>query len=243
VEIPVTRDDKPTMLRAKVWAAVRASTREILAGGRSPETLAELIATATALGERALVVVSPTPVEDPGKTGWQTPGCTPGCHYCCYEQVNVTPPEVFAIAGYIRTSWSDGRQRSFRKRLRAAAAKARGLGHDAYFKARIACPLLNAQGMCSIYEVRPLMCRAYNSLDVKACERAARNADRPARERGVRANGSIHGIMDGVFGGLRVGLEAEHLQDFLPTLVTALESVLDRPALRERWLDGEQVLD
>jgi len=230
------------MLRAKVWTAVRVSTREVLAAGRSPESLAQLIATAIALGERALAAVSPAAVEDPEKTGWQAPACTPGCHYCCYEQVNVTPPEVFAIAGYINTNWSAGRQRSFRKRLRVAAAKAQGLDHDAYFKARIACPLLNAQGMCSIYEARPLMCRAYNSLDLKACERAARNADRPAGERGVRANGAIHGIMDGVFGGLREGLEAEHLQDFLPTLVTALEPVLDRPRLRERWLHGEQVL-
>ena len=36
------------------------------------------------------------------------------------------------------------------------------------------CPL-NVDGACSVYEVRPTICRSYNSTDVGACERALTN--------------------------------------------------------------------
>ena len=192
------------------------------------------------MGGVALAVVAPRAIEDPKAIGWQVPDCRPGCHFCCYEQVNVTPVEVFALVAHIQSQWSDGRQQSLRKKLRAAADKSRGLDHEAYFAARIRCPLLNAQGQCSVYPVRPLMCRAYNSLDVGACERAAKHASKPARERGVRTNGSIHGIMDGAFGGLKEALAKAGLQDFLANLTVALHQSLEDPALQERWQAGKQ---
>ena len=240
METIFSRSDARSVLRAKTWSAVRAQALSLLDTSSPPETVAHLARQATQLAETALVSVAPRAIEDPKAIGWQVPACRAGCHYCCYEQVNVTPPEVFSLVEHIRANWSDGRLQSLRKRLRAAAGKSRGLDHEGYFAARIRCPLLNAEGKCSVYAVRPLMCRAYNSLDVKACELAARNASKPARERGVRTNGSIHGIMDGAFGGLQEALKKSGRQDFLPSLTVALHQALDDPGLEARWLAGEQ---
>ena len=240
METTFSRSDARSVLRAKAWAAVRTQTQSLLESALPLENVARLAHQATELAEAALASVAPRAIEDPKAIGWQIPDCRAGCHYCCYEQVNVTPPEVFALVVHISANWSDGRLASLRKRLRSAAGKSRGLDHEAYFAARIRCPLLNAEGQCSAYAVRPLMCRAYNSLDVKACELAARNASKPARERGVRTNGTIHGIMDGAFGGLQEALKRSGRQDFLPNLTVALHQALDDPGLESRWLAGER---
>ncbi len=239
METTFSRSDARSVLRAKTWSAVRAQALLLFDTSSPLETVAHLARQATQLAETALVSVAPRAIEDPKAIGWEVPDCRAGCHYCCYEQVNVTPAEVFALVEHIRANWSDGRLQSLRKRLRSAAGKSRGLDHEAYFAARIPCPLLNAHGQCSAYAVRPLMCRAYNSLSVKACELAARNASKPARERGVRTNGTIHGIMDGAFGGLQEALKKSGRQDFLPNLAIALHQGLDDPGVQSRWMAGE----
>src|SRR5215475_11374120 len=30
--------------------------------------------------------------------------CAPGCAFCCYHPVDITPPEAFAIAAYLQTT-------------------------------------------------------------------------------------------------------------------------------------------
>ncbi len=241
VETSFSRSDARSMLRAKAWRAVRVATESRLSGGPSPEELPRLAQEAAQLAETALASLAPRAIEDPRAIGWQVPDCRPGCHFCCYEQVNVTPPEVFSLADHIRANWSEGRIRSLRKKLTAAASLSRDLDHEAYFAARIRCPLLDSEDRCSVYAVRPLMCRAYNSLDVAACERAAKNPSKPAHQRGVRTNGTIHGIMDGAFGGLKEALGKSGRQEFLPNLVVALHQALDNPELQRHWLAGKQV--
>ncbi len=240
MEPTFNRTDPRSVLRAKAWGAARKQTESLLSAALPAGDLARLATEAEQLAEKALASVAPRVIEDPKALGWPMPDCQAGCHYCCYEQVNVTPPEVFAVVDHIKANWSDGKRQSVRKKLRLAAEKSRDLDHDGYFAARIPCPLLNAEGRCSAYKVRPLMCRAYNSLDVKACEQAAKHAHRSAHERGVRTNGTIHGIMDGVFGGLQEALRKAGLQDFLPNLTAALHQALDKPGLRSEWLAGKR---
>ena len=64
---------------------------------------------------------------------------------------------------------------------------------------------------------------------------------RRAYRRGIRANGAIHGIMDGAFGGLKESLVNAGLQAFHPNLVAALDQALSDPSLKKRWLEGDRV--
>lgn len=80
--------------------------------------------------------------EAPGKSTW---ACRAGCAFCCYLPVTVTPAEAEAIAPRVR-DWS------------AVEAFAGGR-----------CALLSDDDRCTVYDVRPLKCRAHTSVSADDC--------------------------------------------------------------------------
>jgi len=94
--------------------------------------------------------------------------CAAGCHYCCHVHVDATLAEVSAVARYVRENF-DG---AFVERLAAQVARVGELDHDARWTAKIPCALLGQDGRCTIYEVRPLRCRAFHSYSLDACREA-----------------------------------------------------------------------
>lgn len=96
--------------------------------------------------------------------------CRSGCSWCCHFDVDVTPAEAAAIAGVIRT-WHPRDRRARIEALKQAQAAREGMDGpmDRYF-ARIPCALL-VDGKCSVYAVRPLLCRGYLSSDKDECQR------------------------------------------------------------------------
>jgi Fe-S-cluster containining protein len=96
--------------------------------------------------------------------------CRPGCDFCCYNQIEATPLEVLAVWDYIlalpsaeQTRLQD--QASVSVRSRAGQSKAQIARSRRHFP----CPFLH-QGLCVIYPVRPLLCRAMHSLDAGHCQ-------------------------------------------------------------------------
>src|SRR5688572_24063763 len=80
--------------------------------------------------------------------------CAPGCSFCCYLPVDVLAPEAFRIAAHLKQTRSPAELAELVYRLAAPG------GHD---PGTHPCVFLD-QGRCSIYEVRPMVCRGYNSL-------------------------------------------------------------------------------
>lgn len=97
--------------------------------------------------------------------------CRAGCAYCCYLRVNVTPPEVIFLAEFVRRTFSATQLEALKMRVRQADNVTHGMTEEAHAEASVPCPLL-VDDHCSVYNVRPLECRAYNSMDVAACRRA-----------------------------------------------------------------------
>ena len=56
------------------------------------------------------------------------------------------------------------------------AAQMEGRRFEDPLNESVPCPLL-VEGRCSVYEVRPLICRGYNSTNVDACRKAHDDAD------------------------------------------------------------------
>lgn len=86
--------------------------------------------------------------------------CREGCAWCCFIPVTTTGPEVDLAWRYAREHLSETELGTVR--MRAASEPGEQLEP---------CPFLIGD-RCGVYPVRPLACRAWNSTDATACQRA-----------------------------------------------------------------------
>jgi uncharacterized protein len=93
--------------------------------------------------------------------------CRPGCDACCHLHVMIPPGIAEAIAKHLMETRTPGEIAALRIELKEAADAAAALTDPSTLVHR--CPLLGPEGLCSIYEVRPLTCRAFTSRSVAAC--------------------------------------------------------------------------
>jgi Fe-S-cluster containining protein len=116
-----------------------------------------------------------------------TIACQRGCNDCCNELIVVAMPEAIAVARWLERPENAAVRAQFLERYRAWREKAGDRPeqiaaltvdnkdrekyfeqHRAYWRLGNLCPF-NANGDCTIYAVRPLVCR-----DAHACETNAR---------------------------------------------------------------------
>jgi Fe-S-cluster containining protein len=130
------------------------------------------------------------------------PSCSRGCAHCCSQEILVPRAEAEAIVDWLRASWSTEQLDALKDRLRAWLA-----WHHGEFTRRVragedrqtvayedgpGCAALR-DGTCSIYAVRPTMCRMhYVDSPADAC----RSARDPAFNAGAKLSvlPSIHRV-------------------------------------------------
>jgi Fe-S-cluster containining protein len=162
--------------------------------------------------------------------------CREGCAWCCYKLVGTTAPEVFRIAQYLEEQLSPEEFALARDRIIRRDEERKALSEDRWSAARLPCSLL-VDDRCSVYPVRPLTCRGFNSSDAKQCERWIRTRG-PVE---VPTYEPQHRLATFVLDGLRAGLAESKLPDELLELTAALRIVLTAPDTFKRWLAGEPV--
>lgn len=99
------------------------------------------------------------------------PACSAGCSYCCHVHVDATPAEVLAVARHLTESRSQDLS-SLVERLEAHVRVVSAMTHDERWSAKVPCALLGDDGRCTIYDVRPLRCRAFHSSSAETCRDA-----------------------------------------------------------------------
>lgn len=160
--------------------------------------------------------------------------CRKGCNYCCYAYVMVLPPEVFRVADLVRAGRTGGLSAG---QIAERAAPLRGLGTKERTGAKLPCPLL-ADGMCSVYDARPLVCRQATSLNLQACIEEFEGIDRDGVVEISSAHmthaGNANVVMLGAMRGAGLPTEAYELS-------SALVAALAAPDTEARWLAGEDV--
>ncbi len=98
--------------------------------------------------------------------------CRAGCSYCCRKPGVLTSiPELLRILVYVRSTFCTNEIAELTERARRYAAQMEGRNCNDPISESVPCPLL-VDGLCSVYEVRPLVCRGYNSTNVGACRSA-----------------------------------------------------------------------
>ena len=153
--------------------------------------------------------------------------CKAGCSYCCSLRVAATPPEVFLIARHIK-QLSLVAQAELLERLKIHAEAAHGVSTEDYF---FPCTLL-ADGKCTIYSIRPVMCRKYLSLDVEECKKPDACAPED-HEMAMKSSALIYGTSQ--------AYSRVKLSNQIHELGQALFVALTDPTTEDRWYRGEQV--
>ena len=96
--------------------------------------------------------------------------CRRGCAFCCHLPVETTAAEAARVIEYARARLDDAGFNALASRI-AAADTAYRLSSDQPPARHPPCPFL-CDDACSVYAVRPLACRGWNSTDAAACESA-----------------------------------------------------------------------
>jgi Fe-S-cluster containining protein len=157
----------------------------------------------------------------------QQPGtltaCHAGCACCCQVRVEATEPEIFRIARELRQR-PPAQIAILVERLRnRATADETSSRHD--------CAFLEDR-LCSIYEVRPAVCRRAHSLSAERCHNFAPEIPQDL-DRLLRAEVLITGTSEAY---RRVGLQSSAHE-----LCSAVLLALTDATAETRWLDGEAV--
>ncbi len=158
--------------------------------------------------------------------------CEKGCAYCCHLLFFCDAPTVFLIADEVSKTLPPGAVEALIERLADFEEMEFGLR----MVPRPPCPLLS-ESLCQAYDVRPLVCRAQNSLRLAECEEKFRGERRlvVAHDIPITVWGAI---AEGVSKGLaETGFGADASLEF----TMALRIVLETPGAAERWLAGEPI--
>ena len=213
-----------------IRARVRAAVSGQLGQDPSPAGLVDAAVCAHAAldneGRRALA-----------RPGAPEPACSAGCSYCCHVHADASAPEILAVASHIRRAFSPAAQGELRRRLADQVSRVEHLSDEARWEAKIPCALLGDDGRCSIYEARPLRCRAFHSCSVAPCREAFHGHDEAEAEPSPpleRAHDAVeHGYDEAL---TAAGLSAEGYR-----LEVGLLVALEEPEAGARWVAGEPV--
>ena len=93
--------------------------------------------------------------------------CASGCAACCHLYVQVPPGTAALMAAHIAATFTPAARDALQERLVIAAAAANSVDDKA--RLRLRCPLLGHDDRCTVYEVRPLSCRAFTSKSLPRC--------------------------------------------------------------------------
>ena len=100
--------------------------------------------------------------------------CSAGCGTCCQVHVAVLEPEALHIAAYLRQTRSATELAELRRRMNRLCIAIEGLDEEERAACGCHCVFLDSEGHCTIYPVRPLLCRAVTSTCPRSCRDALR---------------------------------------------------------------------
>lgn len=152
--------------------------------------------------------------------------CKKGCAHCCTTRVGVFGYEVIAMAKHIRDTFSGSELSGIVQKLEVAAkAKAREMETGMVHSVTPCAFLVN--NACSIYDIRPTMCRQHNSLSLDDCLK-----NKPSTNKGLKetTTATIHGFTDGA---CHSGLKKTAYE-----LNQALLIAINDPSAAKKWVSG-----
>lgn len=166
------------------------------------------------------------------------PACAVDCAACCYLPVAATPLEVLALAEWWQAHADSSEQAILNQRLTTHIQTTACDTRSDRQRLRVACPLL-AGTRCTVYSLRPITCRGWNSLSRLSCDADYAN---PAQQLTTPIHSGQMLLASHVLEGLRAGANQLGLEHRLLDFARGLErALIDPTSMRNRWLAGEPV--
>ena len=222
----------PARINQGIVGAVRDNVVEIIGQGRVPERAREIPVSAFFLADHLIQrLEAENPLPHPI-------ACQAGCDFCCFNQVQLTPPEALLIGHYIEQNFTPDEKDLLLAKVARTLALTAGKSKTAIAKMRaeLPCPLLRDH-RCSVYPVRPLMCRAMHALEAERCQAELQSGSLA----GSTYYAHRHDIAVSVSAGLMEGCRALGLQAGAGPPPRALNDFFAREDPVQRWLAGEEV--
>jgi len=163
--------------------------------------------------------------------------CKAGCGICCMVNVAVLFPEAVAIVGYLNRHFNKSEAALLKARVAELYRQIRWLDEEERLFLRQPCAFLDERGSCSIYPVRPLLCRSVTSIDPEDCRQAITS---PAlgETRSVLMNLFQKTLMEAAFRGVGKALSDAGLDARGMTLTAAVKHLVDEPEMAQAYLGG-----
>ena len=212
----LTPDEHDAFLRS--FDNVRQAAELHLGTHRSQESVVAFVANL----QRGVTRVIQTAINQGVKIA-----CHAGCSHCCSARVEAMAPEVFRISRELAGRPPDELNHLV-QRLNAHVVFQ---SEAAAWSQRTECPFL-ISGLCSIYDVRPGVCRKAHSLDVRKCQA---NASEIPQDLGILVG--VEALAKGTSGAYRrLGFDASAHE-----LAQAVLLALSDPSAESRWYTGKAV--
>ena len=219
-------------LNEQLAALVHHNVREILGRARTLASALDLAHQAHAWADH---LIEKFEAENPLP---RPIACQAGCHFCCYNQIEVIPLEALPVWRFIQDLPPEERAR-LENRVNASVSQRSSKTKEeiARSRAQFPCPFLS-QGLCSIYPVRPLLCRAMHSLDAGHCQTSLQAVTLLPDQYYLHRYEIVWSIVQGLSDGCQAaGCQAQPVD-----LAQAASLFLPKPEdheLMEQWLWGK----
>ncbi len=166
--------------------------------------------------------------------------CAAGCATCCVINVGVLFPEVLSITEFLGRRLSRFEVAKLQKEIEELYQVTRWLDEEDRLMVRRNCSFLDAAGTCSIYPVRPLLCRSVTSTDADAC-RGALTATVFGEQALVLMNLFQKSLMEAAYLGVARGLDSLGLDSRGARLTAAMHYCLVQPAASDAYAAGQSL--
>jgi len=220
---------QPHSVNELLTRAQQEAASEILQDVEPAEVAPELAENALEFTDRMIVRgLSQSPRSE-------QPACAIHCTSCCHLHTTASVPEVILLAERVRVAIVP--LEPLRENLSRHITQTTGLNANERRQLRLPCPLLK-DGMCLVYEARPLVCRGWNSLEKQRCE-----ADLVSPERGTQAllNLKQYRAASHIAQGLANAIQSFGLDARPLDLVRGLAIALEHADAAARWHSGDNL--
>jgi len=166
--------------------------------------------------------------------------CVAGCSMCCSNyEVHASPLEVIWVADHINANFSPDLRQTIAERVRQTAKEKKQYTGD--IQPLYPCPLLNPEdGLCMVYNRRPLVCRGHNSIDVNPCQKRFESGREGVET--IFGSSSQRLPAHAALTGIRMAFVEQGHGDFVLDLTRGLSMVLDDRDLLERAIKKPELL-